>query len=190
MASSTLCEMVTIFNSQTHIDDIYEGITGSEEHRSDEFTFMLPHKHFDLSPGEVLFVEKTESGYNVTVEHRNRLDTNSSPCMWLYASGWKPFGYTKAELGYDKVPNVDKGNYNIGVRWLNNGGTESTNDEQRVQWVRTNSVAGESVTTLVNWEESSDCISSCQRTGCVRKRLKHISTGHIQMHERPPKYSM
>lgn len=185
MVSHALRELSSIFNSQPHINNLDEGIVGTKEHISDEFTFMLPHKHFDLLPGEVLYVEKVENGYNVIVKHRNKLDNNSSPCMWLYDSGWIPFGYTRADLGHNKEPTLAKGNYNLGVRWLNNGGTESTDEERRLQWVRLEAVEGYSIVTLVNWNESSDCESDCMPTGCVvpkKGSRLHFPPRHIIYH--------
>lgn len=181
MASTTV---TSLFNSQPHVDSIAEGLIGTEEHESDKFTFMLRHKHFDLSPGEVLFVDKVERGYNVTVRNHDALE-NCSPCMWLYSSGWQPFGYTRAELGYETAPVLAPGSYNLGVRWLNNGGTESTDEDIRLQWVRPEaSDEGTSITTFVNWDESSECESKCVIVKCQRREnsVVHVAPKHHKHH--------
>lgn len=186
MPCSGVPDLTFIFNLQPHIDEIREGLVGTKEHTSEDFTFMLQHKHFDISPGEVLYVEKVDDKrYNVKVKNRDTLGVDSSPCMWLYNSGWKPFGYTKCELGYDKVPPVAPGGYNLGVRWLNNGGTEWTDEDKRLQWVRQDREEGKAIVTLVNWVQHSDCESDCFPTCCVTpvggSRL-HFPPRHIVYH--------
>lgn len=184
MASSTLSEVSSMFNSQPHIDGIREGLVGTREHMSDKYTFMLRHKHFDLLPGEVLFVEKLKNGYDINVKNGDELDENCSACMWLYDDGWKAYGYTKAELGYLDAPDIGEGRYNLGARWLNNGMTECTDEENRVQWVRPDEIdGGEPITTHVNWEESSECVVlGCYMTTCRKNGNFHYKPYHYKKH--------
>lgn len=181
MSATTSYGVDYLFNSQPHIDGIEDGLVCTEEHKNDDFTFMLKHKHFDLSPGEVLFVEKVRNGYNVIVTNSETLGETSSPCMWLYDSGWKPFGYTKAALGYNAPPNVREGNYNIGIRWLNGGGIEHTDEKQRLQWIRPDHMEGKPIITLVNWIETSGCTMKCMQTKCIDSGKGH-NRNHIGIH--------
>lgn len=182
MAAATFCDVAALFNSQPHIDGIKEGLVCTEEHKSNQFTFMLKHKHFDLLPGEVLYVEKVQTGYNVSVKESNQLDNSSAPCMWMYDFGWKPFAYTSAEFGYTRVPEIREGSYNLGIRWLNNGGIEHTDELKRMQWVRPDLVEGIPVTTLVNFLEKSGCVTRCELTKC--QELK-VGKGHRCSHVCP-----
>lgn len=173
------------FNAQPHIDTIRTGLIGTKEHSSEKYTFMLRHKHFDLAADEALFVTKVAKGYDITVKRLDELEA-ASPCMWLFDGGWKAFGYTTAGQGVDEVPDVKEGGYNLGVRWLNNGGIESTDSEQRVQWVRPGGEGGKIVTTLVNWKQESECETFCFMTGCmipegekIHAPTRHEKSAHI-----------
>lgn len=182
MTCATYPDMTGPFNSQTHIDDIEEGIRCTQEHKSDKFTFMLKHKHFDLSHGEILFVEKVKHGYDTVVMPLEELDTASAPCMWMYENGWKPFAYTKYDLGFEGVPDIKEGNYNVGIRWLNNGGVEHTDDLKRRQWVRPDDDEGTPITTLANFLEISRCVTRCELTMCRELR---VGKGHRCSHVCP-----
>ena len=179
-------DVVSLFNSQAHIDEIDTGLTCNEKYRSHKYTFMLKHKHFDLSPGEVLFVEKIKNGYNVTVKSYNSLERDVKPVMWLYASAWRPFAYTKGEDGCCEVPDMPAGNHNLGARWLNNGGTEFTDEFHRTQYVRPELGSGEAIITLVNCECNSGCATKCEKTMCTATNGGH-RWAHTRPHQGKPK---
>lgn len=91
-------DVSSLFNSQRHIDEVQSGLDASEAHSSEIYTFMLKHKHFDLAPGEVLWVEKVPNGYDTQVKKNKEINTDAAPCMWIYKQGWKPFCYCKKDL--------------------------------------------------------------------------------------------
>lgn len=176
------------FNAQPHIDSLSEGLFPHKSFRSEKFTFMLRHKHFDLKPGEVLFVERAgsitnTSGYDVWVRNENSLEKDFWPCMWLYDAEWKPFGYTNRKNGFNGQPDVEPGDYNIGMRWLNDGGTETTDEQTRVQKVRSTFLSSDSLTTFVNWVETTHCRTVCKTSRCWKTAKgnhthRHTNYGH------------
>lgn len=176
----TGCEIASLFNSQKHIDDLKSGLEESSCYESQNFTFILKHKHFDLVPGEVLWVDKTMSGYTTCVKKLREIGHDVSPCMWMYAEGWKAFAYCSSELGYMAPLEISEGNYNVGLRWLNCGGTETTDEYERTQEVRPLNDEERSmayVTTMLNWNGPE---SLCEKSKCVPQDNR---TSHKRRHE-------
>lgn len=157
---------VTLHNKQPHIDEVLTGMEVDPKYSSDIFTFMLPHKHFDLSEGEVLWVDKRPVGYSVSVKQQDCLEVHALPCMWIHQEDWKPFGYTCKEFGLAGQPDVQPGDYNVGLRWLNFGGLETTDEAKRLQDItEAEGVQRKRViTTMMNWMQNHnfDCGHSIQ----------------------------
>ncbi|KAI0562322.1 hypothetical protein FGB62_62g012 [Gracilaria domingensis] len=167
----------------------------SPEYRSQKYTFMLKHKHFDFNYGEVLFVETVgKEGYDVCVKRRADVEEHFLPCMWIFSQQWLPFAYTAKEWGCKEYPNRLPGDYNIGLRWLNDEGLEETNEYERIQWVRRGQLDGEGIVTFRNCqllsendEENSKCIpSECEPCVCRGKNGSH-RWAHSRVH---PKKTM
>ena len=68
-------DVASIFNAQPHVNDLTSGIEATPQHCSKQYTFMLKHKHFDLSPGEVLWIREVPNGYDTTVTERKKFGT-------------------------------------------------------------------------------------------------------------------
>lgn len=162
---------VSLFNNQPHINTAQNGLKDDPKHSSDRFTFMLRHKHFDLGHGEVLWVERVSWGYKVSVKKQGELQTGALPCMWLHNKSWKPFGYTGKIFGWAGDPDVPPGDYNIGLRWLNFGGVENTNDIERTQIVTNDPAVNreKGIITMRNWvdKEESACSHVCIIHICI-----------------------
>ena len=111
-----------VYNKQPHILKVKKGMQRDPKYTSDRYTFMLPHKHFDLREGEILWVDKLADAYAVCVRRHNQIDREALPCMWLFDDGWKPIAYTQEEFGSRDIPDIPPGDYSIGMRWLNSAG--------------------------------------------------------------------
>ncbi|CAN8067010.1 unnamed protein product [Agarophyton chilense] len=177
---SSYSDVASVFNSQNHIDEITSGLEESILFYSEKFTFILRHKHFDLRPGEMLWVDKVENGYDTHVKKQNEMGEDIAPCMWIYAEGWKAFAYCCRELACTESPDITEGDYNIGLRWLNSGGTEFTDEVERTQMVRPPTVeekSAKSITTMVNWNGPA---TECEKSICIPQKRK----SHKRRHER------
>ena len=152
------------FNTQLHIDKIKQGLTVNPRHNSEIFSFMLKHKHFNLKHGEIIWVDRVENGYNSFVLKKSSMKKGALPCTWLYSKGWKAFAYSTHENGLGHDPNVQEGDYNLGVRWLYSGGMETTDEGTRTQAIRPCENNEEYVlTTMVNWYEcTEECPPRCK----------------------------
>ena len=165
VAVSTLLnyDVSHFFNQQPHIDACKVGMTSGPIYSSERYTFMLKHKHFDLNPGEVLWVDHHKHDYTVKAVPGEDAKKVGAPCMWLFTEKWMPFAYTQEALGSEETPDVPPGEYNIGLRWLNSGGTETTSVKDRTQIVRKKNLGGfRSILTMTNHQEDeTSCTSEC-----------------------------
>lgn len=156
------------FNLQPHIDDIKTGIEADSSHASEKCTFMLKRKHFELSKSEILWVDKKPDGYKSKALTISSLPPEAAPCMWLYCDGWKPCAFTGKGLGSWETPTDKRCNFNLGMKWLNCGGSEKTDEEKREQSAQTSDcgkMPPHSVVTMVSWESDKNCAleSNCPR---------------------------
>ena len=158
-----------LYNSQPHVNDVESGLQPNPIFVSEQYTFMLKHKHSDMFSDEVIWVELVSSGYDISVRRKKDLGDDKAPCMWLHAEGWMPIGYTCMKDGFSEAPEFPEGNYNLGVRWLNTGGVERTDDIRRLQTVRPRDGSAKiTLVTMINLEGSIErgrCISDCA-LGC------------------------
>ena len=152
-----------VFNAQPDISEISEGIAVSRRYQSDKYTFMLPHKHFDLESGEALWVERTEDGWRTCVKRFKDMPVESLPCMWLYNDGWVPYGYTRKKDGSVERPDVAMKDCSLGMRWLNCGGMEDTDELRRTQTMtkRSHPPKASDVITIINWMETNSMCIGC-----------------------------
>ena len=161
------------FNSLPRLSEIKEPFQLTPDMRNDTFTFMLPHKHFDLEKNEVLWVIKRGMEYQVTVVKDKDLPRDCSPCMWLWVGHWAPYAFTKKELGYDDVPSIPyTGKFSIGCRWLNNGGSEQTDVKNRVQTIkvdRKQATSGAPNATFANCIDRGTSYSDCFDSICYER---------------------
>lgn len=141
---------------------------------------MLQHNHFDLVPGEALWIDKgldVEDRYPVTVVLQAELDDNSVPCMWMHdREQWIPFAFTDEKFSVRELPPLPGGPYNLGVRWLNCGGIEHTDENRRTQWAR----PGECEDGLVTMMSSDGAQVECPHV--VKKTLQKTQkvTCHVE----------
>lgn len=194
-------DVSTLFNSLPHIDTFKTGLTPHEKHKSDVFTFLLPHKHFELGKSEVLFATRVSDGYDVTVKSIDSLEDNAKPCMWLHSvqsDKWVPFCFADAEHGFAGDPDVPFDDYCIGMRWLNDGGLERTDESLRYQQIRPDDASGNKICTMINWVCLDECRrahchaycrTTCQRSACWRTPAnrhtrRHTTYEHKEDHTR------
>lgn len=151
---------------------------------------MLKHKHFELQPGEVLYVERVDDGYDVTVRKKKDIEGHSLPCMWIFNQRWLPYAFVAKEWGCTESPNYSPGNYNLGLRWLNDGGFEKTDEVRKIQWVRKSEVVGESIVTFINCncqpgiETQTAQTARCKLSECVTSACASRNGWHTYAHSR------
>lgn len=166
-----------VYNKQPHILKVKKGMQRDPKYTSDRYTFMLPHKHFDLREGEILWVDKLADAYAVCVRRHNQIDREALPCMWLFDDGWKPIAYTQEEFGSRDIPDIPPGDYSIGMRWLNSAGLELTNEAERTQTIANlpKELPAHAITTMMNWEANDhlECTHSEKRACSHGKTCSH-----------------
>lgn len=157
-----------VFNAQKDLRDIDVGLENEPKYTSDKYTFMLPHKHFDLLDGEVLWVTKRDRGWNASVKEFRSLGNDVAPCMWLHDNGWKPYAFADKNLGSIIAPDVAPGDFNLGMRWINCNGVENTDRKQRTQQMTERDAADEDedyIVAVINYLGSKAhckfCICCC-----------------------------
>lgn len=152
-----------LHNFQTPVHKT-NGLKPSPDMESDKFTFILPHKHFNLEANEVFWIDRMGDDYKIKVVDSKGLSEDAAPCMWIYGNTWLPLAYTRMKDGRIEAPDVPKKSCNIGMRWLNNGGLESTDVHARTMHVvhGDNSDEVNALTTMVNWEDGKvGCSLKC-----------------------------
>lgn len=125
----------SLYNAQPHITEVKTGINRTPKMKSDLFTFLLPHKHYTLEQEEIIWFEKQGPHYKTEVITFDSVRNRAFPCMWLWGNGdWVACGFTKKEYGLGTAPECPYvEGCNIGMKWLNNGGTEHTSTSLREQ---------------------------------------------------------
>ena len=150
----------TLYSAQPRIEDVRVSIAPTEQMFSDTFTFILPHKHYDLRPDEVIWMEKDDVHYTTRVQLFSSLPATALPCMWIRGVGrWVPIAYTQGEDGLSGKPDAPfVSGCNIGLKWLNNGGTEHTTRNTRMQVTLPRQEQDEGIKTMyTKGSESLEC---------------------------------
>ena len=96
---------------------------------------------------------------------------DSAPWMWMFDGVRIPFAYTTQKLGSKEPPTVPGRDFNLGLRWLNFGGVEETDEKRRMQWVKTSKKKPAlGISTMLNYNEGEGS-RPMEETNCPYKMI-------------------
>ena len=172
----------SIYNSQRHIREFGNGVDKlvANNEREPGVYYALPHKHYDLDPGEIIVAAFEDDSHKTWVEKLTEANRRYQPCLWYpYKGSYYPVMFSTSELErHLKLPKIYREDVGLMHPDYAYSCTEFTDVATRTQRFHRN-WHDDSATPIVTvvWhvpDEFAGCWTECRKVGDEHETSAHI----------------